>query len=136
MHDVIKGWRFCATMMPWVRLSVLQRHGEFNAGPIAALPTITENSGEGMWLPVTVTLRELGIDVDEPQLSMSSAVGYLALDGGEFLPFLMEMRECVENEGDDAYQRACLETVLAKPRWAEFVAKLDGEAEIMRRFRL
>jgi hypothetical protein len=132
--DMIIGWRFSASMMPWVRLSVLRRHGEFHAGSKVSLPTITNDLDEGIWSPVTRTFRDLGIDI-EPHATMASAVGYIASDGGEFLPFLIEMRECVET-GDNASQRACLAQVTSKPRWRDFVKELGGAAEIRRRFRL
>lgn len=135
LDDLITGWRFSASLMPWVRLSVLRHHGEFHAGARAVLPRITDNPEEGIWLAVTQTFRELGIDIDEPQSTMSSAAGYVPLDGGEVLPFLIEMRECVEI-ADQAVQRTCLAEVLIKPRWAELVDKLGGSSEIMRRFKL
>ncbi len=136
--EIIKGWRFSASMMPWVRLTVLRRHGEVHEGAgTENLPVITENGEEGIWTPVTRTFRELGFDVDEPLPStMSSAVGYIPLDGGTFLPFLIAIRECVEQQISATEQCACLKEVLSQAKWSEYVQMLGGEQEIIRRFGL
>jgi hypothetical protein len=49
---------------------------------------------------VLKTWRSLGIDMDEvPETTMASQVGYLPVDGGDFLPFLLEYRMIVEDGG-------------------------------------
>lgn len=52
------------------------------------------------WVPVPKTWRELGIDADEiPETTMASQIGQIPIDGGDFLPFLMEYRMLVEDGG-------------------------------------
>jgi hypothetical protein len=79
-------------------LKWLQRHREFHAGterPTEALPP-----QHACWVPLPKTWRELGIDADEIPLStMASQIGQIPVDGGDFLPFLIEYRMIVEGAG-------------------------------------
>jgi len=44
--------------------------------------------------------RDLGIDEDEvPESTMSSQIGQVPVDGGDFLPFLLEYRMIIEDGG-------------------------------------
>ena len=94
--DVIAGWEMSVTMQLRTPLKWLRRHGEFCAGaerPEEALPM-----EHACWVPVSKTWRELGIDVDEiPESTMASPIGQISIDGGDFLPFLMEYRMIVED---------------------------------------
>jgi hypothetical protein len=91
--DLVVGWSLCVTMSRLTPLAWLLRHGEQAENP-------TEVPQEhGIWLPMSKTFRELGIDVDEvPPSGMSSEIGYIPSDGGDFLPFLVSYRKIVENE--------------------------------------
>ena len=51
----------------------------------------------------TTTFREMGIDLDEMRESyMSSIVGPVPLNGGEFLDYLIELRVIIESSVDKA----------------------------------
>jgi hypothetical protein len=80
-------------------LKWLQRHREFHAG--AERPTEALPPEHACWMPVPKSWRELGIDEDEvPESTMASEVGQLPVDGGDFLPFLMEYRMIVEGSAE------------------------------------
>jgi len=97
--DVLAGWQMSVTMQLRTPLKWLQRHREFHAGadrPAEALPM-----EHACWVPVTKTWRAIGMDMDEvPQTTMASEIGQIPVDGGDFLPFLMEYRMIVEGAAD------------------------------------
>ena len=93
--DLTSGWEMSVTMQLRTPLKWLQRHREFHAG--AERPTEALPPQHACWVPVPKTWRELGIDADEIPLStMASQIGQIPVDGGDFLPFLMEYRMIVE----------------------------------------
>jgi hypothetical protein len=52
-------------------------------------------------VPVPKTWRAIGIDADEiPETTMASQIGQIPVDGGDFLPFLMEYRMIVEDAAE------------------------------------
>jgi hypothetical protein len=97
--DVLAGWQMSVTMQLRTPLKWLQRHREFHAGadqPAEALPM-----EHACWVPVPKNWRALGIDADEiPETTMASQIGQIPVDGGDFLPFLMEYRMIVEGAAD------------------------------------
>jgi hypothetical protein len=97
--DLIAGWQMSVTMQLRTPLAWLQRHHEFCAGaarPVEALPM-----EHACWVPVTKTWRALGIDMDEiPHTTMASEVGQVPVNGGDFLPFLLEYRMIVEGAAE------------------------------------
>jgi hypothetical protein len=96
--DVLAGWQMLVTMRRRTPLKWLQRHREFHEGserPAEKIPM-----QHACWLPVVKTWRAIGIDMDEvPQTTMASEIGQIPVDGGDFLPFLMEYRMIVEDGG-------------------------------------
>jgi hypothetical protein len=87
------------TMQLRTPLKWLQRHREFHAG--AERPTEALPPEHACWVPVPKSWRELGIDEDEiPDSTMASEVGQIPVDGGDFLPFLMEYRMIVEGAAE------------------------------------
>jgi hypothetical protein len=97
--DVTGGWEMSVTMQLRTPPKWLQRHREYHAGagcPVEQLPP-----EHACWVPVTKTWRSLGIDTDEiPNTTMASQIGQIPVDGGDFLPFLMEYRMIVEGAAD------------------------------------
>jgi hypothetical protein len=126
--DLTAGWEMSVTMQLRTPLIWLQRHREFHAGaerPSEALP-----SEHACWVPVPKTWRELGIDEDElPASTMASQIGQIPVDGGDFLPFLMEYRMIVEGAAEalDALgkQNPRYAALLAEP--ARRVRKRKGD---------
>lgn len=97
--DLTAGWQMSVTMQLRTPLKWLQRHREFHAGadrPAEALPP-----EHACWVPLTKAWRSIGIDMDEvPETTMASQAGQIPVDGGDFLPFLMEYRMIVEGAAD------------------------------------
>ncbi len=86
----LKGYRFSATMQPTTPLSYLRRHGE-----MADVIRVEEQGLDNkfyVWLPE--------VDIEFAFLSkrrtMYSSIGPIDPDGGDFLPFLMELRQIIE----------------------------------------
>jgi hypothetical protein len=98
--DLIAGWQLTVTMQLRTPLKWLQRHGEYHAG--AEGPTEQLPPEHACWVPALKTWRSLGIDMDEiPDGTMASQVGQIPVDGGDFLPFLMEYRMIVEGAANE-----------------------------------
>jgi hypothetical protein len=97
--DLVAGWEMSVTMQTRTPLKWLQRHREYHAG--ADRPTEQLPPEHACWVPVTKTWCALGVDAPElPFGSMASQVGQIPVDGGDFLPFLMEYRMIVEGAAD------------------------------------
>jgi hypothetical protein len=96
--DVLAGWELSVTMQRRTPLAWLLRHREFHEG--SNRPTEIVPMQHACWVPVTRSWRSLGIDVDEmPETAMASEIGQIPVNGGNFLPFLIEYRMIVENGG-------------------------------------
>lgn len=123
--DLLKGWRYCATLSPETPLEVLEHHGEVHQGPKNELPNYGDQS-EGIWTPETKSFEEMGIDLPEfPDSTMASAVGQIPADGGDFLPFLKEFRRVVEGpEPVPDKVEALRELRREDPKYSEFMEKL------------
>ena len=106
-RDVAAGYRLSATMSPATPLGCLERHGEIR--PTISAVEQTLQSPYFIWLPETAD----EFDFLDRGASMSSSVGYLPADGGDFLPYLIEIRKIIEAPRDhsltelaDAFDRA------------------------------
>lgn len=131
--DIITGLRFCATMQLRTPLRVLARHGEIHTDRTKPPPKIALEMWEGIWMPTTDLFKRLGID-DGKHFTMASDVGSIPSDGGDYLKFLIEVRQVVEGTGSVEFRREALGRVLAKPVWERFVLALQGANVIQNRF--
>jgi hypothetical protein len=96
--DVLAGWELSVTMQRRTPLAWLLRHREFHEG--GDRPTEIVPMQHACWVPVTRSWHSLGIDMDEiPETTMASEIGQIPVNGGEFLPFLIEYRMIVEDGG-------------------------------------
>ncbi|MDA3971627.1 MAG: helix-hairpin-helix domain-containing protein [Desulfobulbaceae bacterium] len=124
--DIIKGLRFAATMQIRTPLRVLKHHEEiFNgSGPP---PSYAKEMWEGIWVPVIKTFKELGIPTEEyPPSKMSSDVGYIPSTGGNYLNFILAVRNIIEQNHPITTRRNELFVELSKDDWKEYVNKLGG----------
>lgn len=87
---LVKGYRFSATLQPHVPLSILRRHGELRT----KVPESETMNGSPLYL-WTAEVDDALSFLDEGA-TMSSSVGPVPTDGGDFLPFLIHFREIVE----------------------------------------
>ncbi|MDZ8118493.1 hypothetical protein [Pontiella agarivorans] len=91
---VMKGYRFSATLQPTVPLKYLRRHGEIS-------PNIPDEEKEVdsphfIWLPEVESKYSF---LSEGR-TVSSSVGPIDPDGGDFLLFLIALREIIEKPQD------------------------------------
>lgn len=130
--DIISGYRFVATMQLRTPLRVLRRHGEMHVRVDTCPPHIAQAPWEGVWVPVTKTFRELGLDIDDPPIgTMASSVGQIPADGGEFLKFLIAARSIAEGSGSTVDKRRALAQALRLPSWEKFVLALGGMKSVV-----
>lgn len=126
--NIVVGLQFVATMNLGVPLRVLTRHGEIHTDNTKPPPEIAFNLSEGIWMQKIPSLRSMGVEMDDPPEGMiASAVGPIPRDGGEFLTFLIVVRELVEGceEVDVRAARLCDE--LNRTIWCKFVSALGGD---------
>ena len=105
-QDIVVGYCFSTTLSPETPLSYLRRHGEKSR---------TVPQGESiLGSPLYCWTAEVDSDFDflDHGATMSSSVGSVPTDGGNFLPFLIRFREIVEaprdsklKEFDDVFSR-------------------------------
>lgn len=130
--DILSGWRFIPTMQLRTPLRVLSRHGEVHKGLSSEPPILTREQWEGVWVTVTRSYRELGIDIDEPALTiMASDVGTIPADGGDYLPFLIAVRTAAEGDGSIAERREAVAAVLRDPGHRKFVRTHGGQGAVL-----
>jgi len=132
-QDIIKGLRFVATMQIRTPLRVLKHHGEFfnGSGPP---PSYAKEMWEGIWLPVTKSFKELGIPIEEPPSEMASDIGPIPSTGGNYLKFILAVRNIIELNHPLSTRRNELVVELNKDDWKEYVHKLGGIEKIANLF--
>jgi hypothetical protein len=126
--DVIKGWRFGATLQLRTPLFALQHHGELVLGVDKELPEYGP-SWAGMWEPVVRTWDELGIK--GPRLaagSRASEIGQVTEDGGSFLKFLLKYRTAIESNEPVVERLARVRELFAAPEFADVTSSLRAHA--------
>jgi hypothetical protein len=118
--DIVDGWQLSVTMSLTTPLKWLLRHQEI-ANDQSDVP-----QEFGIWLPKVKSFRELGYDIDEmPASTQSSTIGYIPIDGGDFLPFLIEYRKIVEAKEERQIILDNLNDLEA--RHLEIASKLGGD---------
>lgn len=126
--DIFGGLVFCATMQPRIPLRVLSRHGEVFSAPRGKPPVIAKSLHEGNWIPVLHGQKSF-------YGSMSSSVGPIPANGGEFLRFLVAVRQIVEAASPVDDRIRVLSAELGRPQWANFVEKLEPvPGDLVRQF--
>lgn len=107
--DVLKGYRFNASLLLVTPAAVLQRHGELWTGSPKAMPSYG-TVADGIWLPETKgwadlaeeagnleTARRLRIvETDEPRI-VATDIGPQPNDGRDYCKFLLAFRRIVES---------------------------------------
>lgn len=89
-QDVVNCFKFSATLSPETPLKFIKRHGETTTNVDKA--ELSENSPFYVWV---AELDDKYAFLSEGG-SMSSAVGYLPRDGGDFVNYLISLRKIVE----------------------------------------
>ena len=127
--DLIKGWRFIATIQLRTPFRVLSRHGETHED-LTDPPKIANEQWEGYWTTVLKSNKELGIDIPEVIVggkTTASDIGQISIDGSAYLTFLLEVRKIVEKTESVESRKAMLRIELSRPKYASFLRKLGGK---------
>ena len=85
--DIIKGYKLCVTMGINTPLKYLKRHNE-----------VAENTNEDIPPKFGIWVAKLSseFDVFKEGATMASDVGQIPTDGGDFLPYLIDIRKILE----------------------------------------
>lgn len=118
--DIISGLQFCATMQLRTPLRVLLRHGELFSDLPNEPPQIARAMWEGIWTAHGPSFRELGIELDEPPSLIASSIGLIPGDGGDYLKFLIAVREIVESANSIGDRMAALVHEVIQPQLLKF----------------
>ena len=129
---LVVGLQFIATHQLRVPLRVLSRHGEVHRDMHSPAPIIAMAPFEGIWLPLTKTYRELGIDMDELPWTVASDIGPVL--SHDYLPFLVAMRSIVESEGTATARRGRLIDELRRSIWDDARNRSGGAYAVADRF--
>lgn len=80
---------------------------------------------EGIWVPITKTYRELGIDIDDaPPGEQASDIGPIV--AADYLPFLVAIRKIVESYDPIERRVKKLRQMPVAAEWQDFVRKHGG----------
>ena len=128
--ELIEGFEFCATLQLRTPLRILKRHNEQFKGR-GKPPKIVDEQWQGYWSPKAKSWRDLGIDIEEaPMDTMASDVGPIPSDGGDYLKFLIAIRDIVERKNSVTKRLAELNAEMENGKWNVFVQKLGGKQAI------
>lgn len=90
--DIITGWRYCATLQPRTPLAILRQHNRVVPASAGGPPTISEEMWHGIWTPEVAGAYDfLGAGA-----TMASDIGPIPQNGGDYLPYLIELRTISE----------------------------------------
>ena len=115
IEEFIVGWQLSVALNRTTPLRWVRRHNEFREG--VKCPAEPVPARYGVWVPVAMSWRALGIDRLDVPGTMASEIGDVPQDGGDWLSFLLEYRMIVEGSGslDDLASRYPHWAHLAKP---------------------
>lgn len=130
-EDFITGWRYCATMQMRTPAFVLRRHMEYVPLSPAGPPKVSDEMWHGIWVPVHGDWLDSELDIAG---MMASEVGYVRRDGGDYLPFLLAVREVSEAGGPVAGMMVALRDITTRtgPHGTPFATFCSAEALIDR----
>jgi hypothetical protein len=118
---LIQYFKFSATMQLRTPLKILQHHNDTHWDRSMPPPEIVTKPWQGIWVPCT---RLSGLF--EYEATMASEIGQIPVSGGDFLRFLLTIREAVEGHEHGKYAAAL--AVASDRLWASIIEKL-GSAE-------
>ena len=132
-QDVINRLEFSVTLQLRTPLRVLLKDGAIHKDPNNSPPAYAKELWEGIWIAQRKTFRELGLDVDElPESTSASSIGYVLR--GEYLPFLIAIREVVELN-QPINERICkLKETLSDEKWSAFLTRHGGTDKLVSEF--
>ncbi len=130
--DAIDEYIFRARFQLGTPLAALLFHDKRHLSIGDLPPEVTPGNRHGQWQAQLAMLDDSD-PAPRPALA-PSAVGPIAMDGGDFLPFLISIRRAVEADGTIASRITLLRAELEAENRAEYVAALGGIEDIERGF--
>jgi hypothetical protein len=124
------GMEFHATLQLRTPLNVLRHHGEVHDHTDTDPPVYAAEEWQGIWLPRTSP----EFDFLSEGETMSSDVGSIPADGGDYLPFLISVREIVEDDGPIEERRERLRAALKSTPYPHYVRTLGGVNKVLDQF--
>lgn len=124
------GVEFSATLELRTPLSVLKKHGAIHEDADTPPPQYAAEEWQGGWAPK----GDPKFDFLRGGAAMSSIVGPIPYDGGDFMPFLISVREVVEVDAPVEGRRKNLHELLDRTKWPYYVAALGGADKIIDHF--
>jgi len=129
-EDSVEGLEFTATLQLRTPLSILTKHGEIHKDRKSPPPAYAKEGWEGVWVPKLDSVY----DFLKEGATMSSDIGPIPVDGGDFLPFLISVREVVETDAPVRERRKNLRELLDRTKWPNYVAACGGTDKIIDQF--
>lgn len=131
--DLIKGYRFNATLQLRTPLHVLKRHGAMHTDPMRPLPKYAREPWQGIWTAVTKTRKELG-GADIPEFVSSTVatdLGPMGDRGQAYLSFLLAVRTIAADKTLPVGQRRVLiGEACEQPQWKAFASGHGGQEAV------
>lgn len=124
------GMEFSATLELRTPLSVLKKHGAIHEDSDTPPPQYAAEEWQGGWAPK----GDPKFDFLRGGTAMSSIVGPIPYDGGDFMPFLISVREVVEVDAPVEERRKNLHELLDRTKWPYYVTALGGADKIIDHF--
>lgn len=125
-NDIIMGLEFCATMQLRTPLRVLLRHGELHTDRDTKPQEIACERWEGVWLPKIVHSHYY------PSGTHASEIGQIIV--GDYLPFLISIREIVEIDDSIENRIGNLREMFLECDRQEFLSRHGGSEKIVHYF--
>ena len=131
--SIVTGFQYCATMQLRTPLAILRRHGTRVPFTPEGPPRYSDEMWHGIW-SATTDLESCFEGVGATQATMASEVGYIPRDGGDYLCFLMAVREITEGAGSVEQKEADLREVVGAtgPGGTRYATYIDADALIER----
>jgi len=136
--DVLKGYRFCATLQLRTPSAVLQHHRELWSGLTETFPSYGTQA-DGIWLPEVKSWAELAeeagnlemahrlraVETAEPMI-VATDIGPQPNDGQEYCKFLLAFRRIIESTvQEDDKDRLVQQLLDTEPTCRAFAEKHD-----------
>lgn len=126
LAELLVGMEFHATFQTRTPLRILRRNGQVI--PLDQPLPSDFAPWMGMWVPKARTWREIGVDRDEVDDDPVVASQAGPVPVSSILPFLIAVREAVEDEsGGTANRVERLRAVCRRPEFTSFVSSHGGE---------
>lgn len=138
--DVLKGYRFSASLLLVTPAAVLQHHGELWTGSPKAMPCYG-TADDGVWLPETKSWADLAeeagnietarrlrsVETDTPRI-VATDIGPQPNDGRDYCKFLIAFRRIVESSAEKEDQDRLIQQLLdSDSAYRTFAEKHDRE---------